>query len=81
MSVPQLILSIIYVILAAFLVVVVTMQSGKSSGLSGAISGSSDSYSFGANAKSKTTDAKLAKWTKWVALAFVLLTLILNLIH
>ena len=30
--------------------------------------------------KSKSLDAKLAKATKWFALAFVLLTLILNLI-
>ena len=30
--------------------------------------------------KAKTVDAKLAKWTKWVAIAFMLLTLSLSLI-
>ena len=54
------------------------MQSGKSAGLSGSISGGADT--FMAKGKAKTLDAKLAKATKWFALAFVLLTLILNLI-
>lgn len=75
MSVPQLILSIIYVILAAFLVVVVTMQSGKSSGLSGAIGGGSDT--FLAKNKAKSLDGRLAKMTKWVAIVFMVLTLVL----
>ena len=35
---------------------------------------------FLSKGKAKTLDAKLAKATKWFALAFVLLTLILNLI-
>jgi preprotein translocase subunit SecG len=81
MNKMKLAITIIQLLCGIALTAIVLFQSGKSSGLSGAISGSSDSYSFGANAKSKTTDAKLAKWTKWVALAFVLLTLILNLIH
>ena len=75
MSVPQLILSIIYVILAVFLVVVVTMQSGKSSGLSGAIAGGADT--FLAKKKAKSWDARLAKMTKWVAIVFMVLTLVL----
>jgi preprotein translocase subunit SecG len=75
MSAPQLILSIIYVILAAFLVVVVTMQSGKSSGLSGAIGGGSDT--FLAKNKAKSLDGRLAKMTKWVAVVFMVLTLVL----
>ena len=57
---------------------VVLLQSGKRSGLSGAISGAADT--FMTKSKAKTWDARLAKMTKWVALAFVLLTLILNLI-
>ena len=75
MSVPQLILSIIYVILAVFLVVVVTMQSGKSSGLSGAIGGGSDTFLV--KNKAKSLDGRLAKMTKWVAIVFMVLTLVL----
>lgn len=78
MNLMKLAITIIQLLCAVVLTVIVLFQSGKNSGLSGAIAGSSDSYSF--NAKAKTADAKLAKWTKWVALAFVLLTLILNLL-
>ena len=54
------------------------MQSGKSAGLSGAISGGAET--FLSKGKAKTLDAKLARMTKWFALVFVILTLILNLI-
>ena len=65
------------VIVALVLTVVVLLQSGKSEGL-GAIAGNSGS--FVSKNGSKTLDAKLAKATKWFALAFVVLTLILNLL-
>jgi preprotein translocase subunit SecG len=54
------------------------MQSGKSAGLSGAISGGADT--FLSKTKAKSLDAKLAKATKWFGLAFVILTLVLNII-
>ena len=74
----KLALMIIQMLCGLFLIVIIMLQSGKSSGLSGAIGGSSDSYSF--KAKSKTWDAKFARWTMWVALAFVLLTFVLVLL-
>ncbi len=72
------VLTVLLLLTEVFLTAVVLMQSGKRSGLSGAISGAADT--FMTKSKAKTWDAKLAKMTKWVALAFVLLTLILNLI-
>ncbi len=57
---------------------VVLMQSGKSAGLSGAISGGADT--FMSKGKAKSWDDRLAKATKWIALLFVVLTLALNLI-
>ena len=77
-NIPQLILSIVDVAAAIFLIAVVLLQSGKSAGLSGAIAGGADT--FLSKNKAKTVDAKLAKWTKWVAIAFMLLTLSLSLI-
>ena len=71
-------LSILFLIASLFLVVVILFQSGKSAGISGAIGGGADN--FFAKGKAKTLDAKLAKMTKWVALAFVVLALALNLI-
>ena len=71
------ILSIIQVLIGVVLIVFVLGQSGKHSGL-GVISGGADS--FLSKNKAKTADAKLAKWTKWVALAFMVLTLVLSLL-
>lgn len=72
------VLTILLLLTELFLIAVVLLQSGKRSGLSGAISGAADT--FMSKSKAKTWDAKLAKMTKWVALAFVILVLVLNLI-
>ena len=69
------IVSIIQIIFACILIVFVLGQSGKHSGL-GTIGGASDS--FLSKNKAKSADAKLAKWTKWVALVFMVLTLVLS---
>lgn len=78
MSAWIIILTIIQLLSALAVVAVVLFQSGKSAGLSGAIGGVADT--FLAKNKAKTLDAKLAKCTKWVALAFVLLTLLINIL-
>ena len=78
MSVLTIILTVIQLLSGLAVTVVVLMQSGKSAGLSGTISGGAET--FLSKGKAKTWDAKLAKATKWFALAFVLLTLLLNLI-
>lgn len=77
MSIPMLILSIIMVLLALFLIAVVLLQSGKTAGLSGAIAGGADT--FLSKNKAKSMDAKLAKATKWVAIAFLVVSLVLFL--
>ena len=71
--------TIVQLLAGVFLIVVVLLQSGKSSGLSGAVAGGAET--FFSKGKAKTLDGTLAKMTKWVALAFVVLTLVLNLLH
>ncbi len=78
MSTLKLIFTILQVLSGLAVTVIVLMQSGKSAGLSGAVGGGADT--FFSKGKAKTLDAKLAKATKWFALAFALLTLVLNLI-
>lgn len=78
MSALTVILTIFQVLSGLAVTVVVLMQSGKSAGLSGAIAGGADT--FFSKGKAKTWDAKLAKSTKWFALVFAVLTLVLNLI-
>ena len=78
MQVVKIILTVLEVIASAALVLVVLLQSGKQSGLSGALAGNSDS--FMSKGKSSSLDKLLASSTKWVALAWVLLTLALGVI-
>ena len=69
--------TILQVLAGLAVTVIVLAQSGKSAGLSGTISGGAET--FMSKGKAKSLDAKLAKLTKWFALAFVVLTLVLNL--
>lgn len=78
MTTPQLVLSIIYFIVALALVAIVMLQSGKSAGLSGAIAGGADT--FLSKNKAKSADARLARMTKWVAVIFMILTLVICLL-
>lgn len=78
MSALQIVFTVFQLLSGLILTVIVLMQSGKSAGLSGAISGGAET--FMSKGKAKTWDARLAKATKWFALAFVVLTLVLNMI-
>ena len=78
MSVAVTIVSVLQVLCGLAIIAAVLIQSGKHAGLSGAIGGVADS--FLAKNKAKTLDAKLARATKWVGAAFIILTLILNII-
>ena len=60
------------------LTIVVLLQSGKEAGLSGALSGSSDSYLI--KNKKGGLDQILATSTKWIAIVWVVLTLVLSLV-
>ena len=78
MGVFETILIVLEAICSVALIGVVLLQSGKEAGLSGALSGSSDSYM--SKNKKGNLDAMLASSTKWIALAWVLLTLSLSLV-
>jgi preprotein translocase subunit SecG len=71
-------ITVIQVLSGLVVTAIVLMQSGKSAGLSGAIAGAADT--FLSKNKAKSLDAQLARVTKWSALVFVLLTLLLNII-
>ena len=70
-------LTIIQALCSVALIVVVLLQSGKEAGLSGALSGSSDSYL--SKNKNGSLDKLLSKSTKWIALVWIVLTLLLSL--
>ena len=78
MEVLEIIVTVLEVIASIALIAVIMMQSGKESGLSGALAGgSADTYL--SKSKGGSLDKMLASVTKWVALAWVVLTLILSL--
>lgn len=78
MTTAQLILSIVYFVIALVLIAIVMLQSGKSAGLTGTIAGGADT--FLSKNKAKSADARMAKMTKWVAILFLVLTLVISFI-
>ena len=77
MEILKIVLTVLEVIASLALILIVLFQSGKESGLSGALSGNNDTY---LSKNNKGLDKLLASATKWVALAWILLTLSLSLI-
>lgn len=69
-------LTIIYIIICIALVILVLMQEGKTAGL-GAVSGAAETY-WGKN-KGRSMEGKLVKITKYLAIGFMLFSIILNL--
>jgi preprotein translocase subunit SecG len=78
MGVIETILIILEALCSVALIVVVLLQSGKESGLSGALAGVSDSYL--SKNKKGGLDQMLASSTKWIAGVWVVLTLVLSLV-
>ena len=78
LEIIKIILIVLEVIASVVLTVVVLIQSGKESGLSGAIAGNSSSYM--SKSGKGGLDKMLAKATKWIALVWIVLTLVLSLI-
>lgn len=76
MAVLRTIVTIVYIIVCIALIVVVLMQEGKQAGL-GAISGVAESY-WGKN-KGRSMEGGLQKGTRALAIAFILISLILNM--
>lgn len=77
MDVLRTIVTIIYLLDCIALAVVVLLQEGKSAGLSGAISGAADSY-WGKN-KGRSMEGALEKGTTFLAIGFILISVVLNL--
>ena len=71
-------LMIVHVILALVLIAVVLLQSSKTAGLSGTISGGAETF-FGKN-KARTMDGMLSKLTSIVAILFIVTSFVLSLI-
>ena len=71
-------LTILQLLSALTVTVIVLFQSGKRSGLSGAIAGGADT--FLSKNKARSVDAFLARWTKFIAIGFFVLVIVTNII-
>ncbi len=77
MEALKIILTILFIIVCIALIVLVLMQEGKSAGL-GSISGAAETY-WGKN-KGRSMEGLLVKLTKIVAVSFVALAIVLNVL-
>lgn len=69
------IVGIVHILIAIAIICLILLQTGKTAGLSGAISGAADSF-FGKN-KGRTMDAIFSRFTKILAVLFLLTSLFL----
>ena len=69
-------LTVLFILDCIALTVLVLMQEGKASGL-GVISGAAETY-WGKN-KGRSMEGMLVRWTKILAVLFMLLAIVLNL--
>lgn len=76
MAVFRIIIQIVFILICIGLVVLVLMQEGKQAGL-GAISGMAETY-WGKN-KGRSMEGTLVKITKYLAIGFMILSIVLNL--
>ncbi len=70
-----LVVQILHAIIALVLIGVVLFQSGKKAGMSGTIAGGSETF-FG-KGKARTIDAMLERATSWVAVLFLITSIVL----
>lgn len=71
------ILTVLFVLVSLAITVIVLMQEGKQAGLSGSVSGASDTY-WGKN-KGRSVEGALEKATTILGILFIVIALVLNL--
>jgi len=74
----KLVLVIIFMIVCIALTIIVLSQEGKSAGLTGSISGNGGDTYWSKN-KGRSKEGALEKSTKFLAMAFILIALLLQL--
>lgn len=78
MEIVKNIVVVLECLLSIALIAAVLVQSGKEAGLSGALAGNTETFMSKNNLGG--WDKKLAAWTKWIALAWIILTLLITIL-
>ena len=78
MSIWPIIIGSLVLLLSLVVTAVILLQQGHRQGINGAISGGADT--FLSKTKARTLDAKLSRFTKFIAIAFVVLVFVANVL-
>jgi preprotein translocase subunit SecG len=78
MSALEYIVGAVVILVSLAIVFIVLFQQGRRAGINGVISGGADT--FLSKTKARTWDAKLARMTKYFAIAFFVLAIVANII-
>ena len=74
MGITEIIVGSLIIILAIVIIAAILLQEGRRAGINGAISGGADT--FLSKNKARSVDAFLARWTKVIAIAFMIIVVI-----
>ena len=77
MGVAAIIVGILMIVFSLLIIAIILLQQGRRSGIGG-ISGGIDT--FLSKNKARDWDSRLARWTKYIAIAFFVLALVANAI-
>ncbi len=77
MTALKIVITVLFILISVALVGIVLVQDGESGGLSGAVSGGGET--FWSKNKGRSAEGKIEKVTKYLVIAFMVLSLVLNL--
>ncbi len=78
MSALEYIVGTVVILVSLSIIFIVLFQQGRRAGINGVISGGADT--FLSKTKARTWDARLARMTKYFAIAFFVLAIVANII-
>lgn len=74
----EILVGALLLVFAIVIIAVILLQEGRKSGLSGTISGASET--FFSKSGARTVDKILSRWTKYIIIAFVVLAILTTII-
>lgn len=77
MAALKIVLTIVFILVSIAVVGIVLIQDGENGGLAGSISGGGET--FWTKNKNRSAEGKIEKATKYLVIAFLVLSLLLNL--
>lgn len=78
MSTLGIIVGILQIVVSLAIIIIVLLQSGKATGLSGSIAGGAETF-FGKN-KGRSIDSMLEKYTGYIAVGFLITSILLYIL-